>query len=275
MTIPSRTKTLLFSALLALSSAAAAANDYSGALKVGTTAAFAPPLEVAAEEARKQGLKVDIIEFSDWTAPNVSLENGDIDVNLFQHLPFLHNANKEGNFHLVAYAPAIINNVGLYSKKYQSIADLPEGAKVAIANDVINGGRGLLLLQKAGLIKLKPGSGLQATQADIVSNPKHIKIIEVEAVQLARTLEEVDLAQGYPHYLRLSGTVDPNSALLFDGLENPEYVIQFVVRDGHQDDPRLRKFVDVYQHSPVVRAKLDSFYGKLYQPGWSLSLIHI
>ncbi|WP_199635909.1 MetQ/NlpA family ABC transporter substrate-binding protein [Serratia sp. PAMC26656] len=269
MTIPFRTLTRLFSVLLALSGAAAAANDYSGALKVGTTAAFAPPLEVAAEEARKQGLKVDIIEFSDWTAPNVSLENGDIDVNLFQHLPFLHNANKEGNFHLVAYAPAIINNVGLYSKKYQSIADLPEGAKVAIANDVINGGRGLLLLQKAGLIKLKPGSGLQATQADIVSNPKHIKIIEVEAVQLARTLEEVDLAQGYPHYLRLSGTVDPNSALLFDGLENPEYVIQFVVRDGHQDDPRLRKFVDVYQHSPVVRAKLDSFYGKLYQPGWS------
>lgn len=104
MTIHFRTLTLLFSALLALSGAAVAANDYSGALKVGTTAAFAPPLEVAAEEARKQGLKVDIIEFSDWTAPNVSLENGDIDVNLFQHLPFLHNANKEGNFHLVAYA---------------------------------------------------------------------------------------------------------------------------------------------------------------------------
>jgi D-methionine transport system substrate-binding protein len=269
MTIPNLARNLMFSALLAFSAGAAAADDYSGALKVGTTAAFAPPLEVAAEEARKQGLKVEIIEFSDWTAPNVSLENGDIDVNLFQHLPFLNNANKEGNFHLVAYAPAIINNVGLYSKKHSSLAELPDGARVAIANDVINGGRGLLLLQKAGLIKLKSGVGIQATQADIVSNPKHLKITEVEAVQLARTLDEVDLAQGYPHYLKLSGTVDPASALLFDGLENPEYVIQFVIRDGHQGDPRLRKFVDVYQHSPVVRAKLDSFYGKLYQPGWS------
>lgn len=87
-------------------------------------------------------------------------------------------------------------------------------------------------------------------------------------MQLSRSLEEVDLAQGYPHYLRASGVIDPNNALLFDGLENPEYVIQFVIRDGHQDDPRLKKFVDIYQHSAAVRASLDKFYGKLYQPGW-------
>ncbi|PLR37502.1 methionine ABC transporter substrate-binding protein [Chimaeribacter coloradensis] len=260
-------KSLLLAACMALSGAAAAAEG--GPLKVGTTAAFSPPLEAAAAEAGKQGLKVEIIEFSDWIAPNVSLENGDIDVNLFQHRPFLANANQEGGFHLVAYAPAIINQVGLYSKKHASIAELPDGAKVAIPNDPINGGRGLLLLQKAGLITLTPGVGIKATTADIVTNPKHIDIIEVEAVQLARTLDEVDLAVGYPHYLRLSGVIDPNNALLFDGLEHPEYVIQFVVRDGHQNDPRLKQFVSIYQHSPVVRAKLDSFYGKLYQPGWS------
>lgn len=263
-----RARHVLFAALLGIAHAGAAA-DYSGPLKVGTTAAFAPPLETAVEEAKKQGLNVELIEFSDWIAPNVSLENGDIDVNLFQHQPFLDNANQESGFHLVAYAPAIINNVGLYSKKHSKLDQIPQGGTVAIANDPINGGRGLLLLQKAGLIKLKPGSGIKSTQSDIVENPKKLKIIEVEAVQLSRSLDEVDLAQGYPHYLRLSGAIDPNNALLFDGLENPEYVIQFVIRDGHQDDPRLRKFVDIYQHSPVVRAKLDSFYGKLYQPGWS------
>ncbi len=264
-----RAMTFVLIAALSGSAAVASAADYSGPLKVGTTSAFAPPLETAVEEAKKQGLKVELIEFSDWTAPNVSVENGDIDVNLFQHQPFLDNANQQGGFHLVKYAPAIINNVGLYSIKHTALDQIPDGGTVAIANDPVNGGRGLLLLQKAGLITLKPGAGLKSTVDDIVDNPRHLKIIEVEAVQLSRSLQEVDLAQGYPHYLRASGVIDPNNALMFDGLEHPEYVIQFVIRDGHQNDPRLKKFVDIYQHSPAVRASLDKFYGRLYQPGWS------
>ena len=131
-----------------ITASAFAAGDYSGALKVGTTAAFAPPLETAVAEAKKQGLQVELVEFTDWTAPNVSVENGDIDVNLFQHKPFLDNANREGGFHLVPYAPAIINNIGLYSKKHTAIDQIPDGGTVAIANDPINGARGLLLLQK-------------------------------------------------------------------------------------------------------------------------------
>ncbi|MCO7556093.1 MetQ/NlpA family ABC transporter substrate-binding protein [Metapseudomonas otitidis] len=257
-------KTLALGLLLASGIAQAADKP----LKLGTTAAFAPPLEVAVEEAAKQGLKVELVEFTDWNTPNITLANGDIDANYFQHTPFLENANKEGGFTLKAFAPGIINNVGLYSKRYKAIADLPEGAKVAIANDPINGGRGLQLLQKAGLLKLKEGVGYKATLDDIVDNPKHIDIIELEAVQLVRALDDVDLAQGYPHYIRLAGTIDPNSALLFDGIENKEYVIQFVTRGDYQDDGRLAKFVEVYQHSPQVRAALDKAHGSLYQPGW-------
>lgn len=257
-------KTLALGLLLASGIAQAADKP----LKLGTTAAFAPPLEVAVEEAAKQGLKVELVEFTDWNTPNITLANGDIDANYFQHTPFLENANKEGGFTLKAFAPGIINNVGLYSKKYKAIADLPVGAKVAIANDPINGGRGLQLLQKAGLLKLKEGVGYKATLDDIVENPKHIDIIELEAVQLVRALDDVDLAQGYPHYIRLAGTIDPNSALLFDGIENKEYVIQFVTRGDYQDDGRLAKFVEVYQHSPQVRAALDKAHGSLYQPGW-------
>lgn len=257
-------KTLVLGLLLASGIAQSADKP----LKLGTTAAFAPPLEVAVEEAAKQGLKVELVEFTDWNTPNITLANGDIDANYFQHTPFLENANKEGGFTLKAFAPGIINNVGLYSKKYKAIADLPEGAKVAIANDPINGGRGLQLLQKAGLLKLKEGVGYKATLDDIVENPKHIDIIELEAVQLVRALDDVDLAQGYPHYIRLAGTIDPNSALLFDGIENKEYVIQFVTRGDYQDDGRLAKFVEVYQHSPQVRAALDKAHGSLYQPGW-------
>lgn len=262
--IQQRFKTLALGLLLASGFAQAADKP----LKLGTTAAFAPPLEVAVEEAAKQGLKVELVEFTDWNTPNITLANGDIDANYFQHTPFLENANKEGGFTLKAFAPGIINNVGLYSKKYKAIADLPEGAKVAIANDPINGGRGLQLLQKAGLLKLKEGVGYKATLDDIIENPRHIDIIELEAVQLVRALDDVDLAQGYPHYIRLAGTLDPNSALLFDGIENKEYVIQFVTRGDYQDDGRLAKFVEVYQHSPQVRAALDKAHGSLYQPGW-------
>lgn len=263
--MPKHTLKILVLGLLLASGIAQAADK---PLKLGTTAAFAPPLEVAVEEAAKQGLKVELVEFTDWNTPNITLANGDIDANYFQHTPFLENANKEGGFTLKAFAPGIINNVGLYSKKYKAIADLPEGAKVAIANDPINGGRGLQLLQKAGLLKLKEGVGYKATLDDIVENPKHIDIIELEAVQLVRALDDVDLAQGYPHYIRLAGTIDPNSALLFDGIENKEYVIQFVTRGDYQDDGRLAKFVEVYQHSPQVRAALDKAHGSLYQPGW-------
>ncbi|MFF7709944.1 MetQ/NlpA family ABC transporter substrate-binding protein [Pseudomonas sp. NPDC007930] len=253
----------LFAALLGAGSLAQAA-----ALKIGTTAAFAPPLETAVAEARKQGLEVELVEFNDWVTPNTALANKDLDANYFQHIPFLENANKTAGLNLVPVAPGIINNIGLYSKKYTRLQALPDGAKVAIANDAINGGRGLLLLEKAGLISLKPGVGYKATLADVTANPKHLQIVELEAVQLARVLDDVDLAQGYPHYIRLAKTIDPNAALLFDGLDHPEYVIQFVARPDNQSDPRLKQFIDLYQHSPVVKQALDSAYGKLYQPGW-------
>ena len=237
-------------------------------LKVGTTAAFAIPLEVAVAEADKQGLKVELVEFTDWIAPNVSLASGDIDVNYFQHIPFLENANAAGGFHLEPYARGVINNVGLYSKKYRSLDALPEGATVAIANDTINSGRGLQLLAKAGLITLKPGVGYKATEEDILTNPKKINILQVEAVQLVRAYDDADLVQGYPAYIRLGKTFDAESALLFDGIDHPEYVIQFVIQPKSKDDPRLAKFVDIYQHSPVVKASLDKTYGTLYQAGW-------
>nr|WP_314477504.1 MetQ/NlpA family ABC transporter substrate-binding protein [uncultured Pseudomonas sp.] len=237
-------------------------------LKIGTTSAFAIPLEAAVTEAHKQGLEVKLIEFSDWIAPNVSLDSGDIDVNYFQHIPFLENAKAAAGFDLVPYAPGIINNVGLYSKRYKSLADLPDGASVAIANDPINSGRGLQLLAKAGLITLAPGVGYKATEQDITANPKKLKIIQVEAVQLVRAYDDADLVQGYPAYIRLANSFDATSALLFDGLENKEYVIQFVIRPQSKDDPRLAKFVDIYQHSPVVRAVLDQAHGTLYQAGW-------
>ena len=127
-------KSLTLGTLLATSTLAQA----DPVLKLGTTAAFAPPLEVAVAEAEKQGLDVELIEFTDWIAPNVSLANGDIDVNYFQHIPFLENAKKEGGYDLVPVARGVLNNVGLYSKTYKDFASLPDGATVALVECLVD-----------------------------------------------------------------------------------------------------------------------------------------
>ena len=246
-------------------------------LKVGiSTSPQIEALKVAAKEAKAQGLDVKIVEFTDWNTPNAALANKDIDVNYFQHIPFLENANKQGGYNFVSIAPGTIMKIGLYSKKVKGFSELKDGAKVAIANDPVNGGRGLLLLQRAGLITLTPGADYRATTHDIVSNPKHLKIIPLEASQLAALtrlatafeLDDVDLAQGYPSFIKLAGTTDPNSALLFDGTENKIFAIQWVVRPDSVNDPRIRKFISIYQHSPAVRKALDNAFGSLYAIAW-------
>ena len=149
-------------------------------LKVGiSTSPQIEALKVAAKEAKAQA-DVKIVEFTDWNTPNAALANKDIDVNYFQHIPFLENANKQGGYNFVSIAPGTIMKIGLYSKKVKSFSELKDGAKVAIANDPVNGGRGLLLLQRAA-ITLKPGADYRATTHDIVANPKHLKIIPLEA----------------------------------------------------------------------------------------------
>ncbi|KVW61191.1 MetQ/NlpA family ABC transporter substrate-binding protein [Burkholderia ubonensis] len=238
-------------------------------LKVGvSTTPQIDALKIAAKEAKAQGLDVKIIEFTDWNTPNAALANKDIDVNYFQHVPFLENAKRQRGYDFVSIAPGTIMKIGLYSKKVNSFSELKDGATVAIANDPVNGGRGLLLLQRAGLVTLKPGVDYRATTHDIVSNPKHLKIVALEASQLARSLDDVDLAQGYPSFIKLAGTTDPNSALLFDGTENKNYALQWVVRPESANDARIRKFIAIYQQSPAVRKALDNAFGSLYAIAW-------
>ncbi|PXW22547.1 MetQ/NlpA family ABC transporter substrate-binding protein [Paraburkholderia caballeronis] len=260
---------VLAAAGFALAIGAGVAHADSPTLKIGTaTSPQIDALKEAAREAKAEGLDVKIIEFTDWNTPNAALANRDIDVNYFQHIPFLENAEKQGGYKFVAIAPGTIMKIGLYSKKVKRFEDLKDGATVAIANDPVNGGRGLLLLQRAGLVTLKPGADYRATTLDIVANPKHLKIVQLEASQLARSLDDVDLAQGYPSFIKLAGTADPNSALLFDGLENKNFAIQWVVRPESVNDPRIRRFIAIYQHSPQVRKELDKAFGNLYAVAW-------
>lgn len=239
-------------------------------LVIGISPSFAKPLQVAAQEAQAQGIDVKLVEFSDWNTPNITLNHGDIDVNFFQHQPFLDYAKQQTDFKIKAFDKGAATHVGLYSKKYQSFKDLPHGATVAIPNDPVNQGRALLLLQQAGLIHLDKANNYLASLKNVARNPKKLKFIEVEGPQTARALDDVDLAFGYPHYLRMAKTANPEQALLFDDNTNTRYAILFAVREDYVDhNDQLAKFVHIYQNSPQVKAALDADFGaKLWFPGW-------
>lgn len=239
-------------------------------LVIGISPSFAKPLQVAAEEAKQQGINVKLVEFSDWNTPNITLSHGDIDANFFQHQPFLDNAKKETDFKIKAFAKGAATHVGLYSKKINSLDELKDGAKVVVPNDPVNQGRALLLLQQAKLVTLKDPNNHLSSLKDIAVNPKNLQFVEVEGPQTARAIDDVDLAFGYPHYLRLAKTADPEQALLFDSNKDNRYAILFAVREDYQDkNDKLKKFVEIYQNSPRVKEALDADFGaKLWFPGW-------
>ncbi|AMW79101.1 methionine transporter [Acinetobacter sp. TGL-Y2] len=241
---------------------------------IGISPPFAKPLQVAVDEAKKEGINVKLVEFSDWNTPNITLNHGDIDANYFQHQPFLDNALKETNFKLKALGIGSGTHVGLYSKKYKSVDQVVDGARVVIPNDPVNQGRALLLLQQSKLITLKDANNHLSNLQDIASNPKNLKFIEVEGPQTARAVDEADLVFSYPMYLRLAKTIDPNAALVLDQINNTRYAILFVVRDDYEQThpekaENLKKFIQIYQNSEKVKQELNADIGeKLWFKGW-------
>jgi D-methionine transport system substrate-binding protein len=220
----------------------------------------------AIQHAKSQGVQAESIEFSDWVTPNEAVDAGDIDTNMFQHVPFLNASIKAHGYKLVPIAATAVMPMALFSHKVKSLDQVTSRATVAIANDPVNGARGLQLFEKGGLITLKPGVGDDATVDDIVANPKHLRFLELEAAQLPRALDDVAVAQVSLSYLWMSGG-DPDSALVSDGASNPHYALNFVVRADRKDDPRILRFVGLYR-SPEVKAFALQHFGKFITPVW-------
>ncbi len=242
-------------------------------VRIGSTpGATADAITAAIDDARAQGLEVKLIEFTDWTLPNEAVNNGDIDLNFFQHQAFLDNAIRERGYQLKLIGLGLLQNIGLYSDRHGSLAALPEGAKVAIANDPVNQGRGLLLLQKAGLITLRQGKATGATVNDVVTNPKKLRFYEIEGPQLIHSLPDVDLAAVWPSYFVNAGRRDQaGKALLYSGIDDTFYAMGFVARSDRADSPALRRFVEVFQSSASVRAAIDERFNhdrNLYTLPW-------
>lgn len=206
----------------------------------------------------KDGIKLEIIEFTDYVTPNLALENGEIDANFFQHLPYLETFTRENNIKLSSIGNIHVEPLGLYSKKIKNIEDLAENAKIAIPNDPTNEGRALILLQNKGLITLKAGYGLESTIKDIKINPKNFDFKEVEAAQLPRTLDDVDASIINTNYAIEAGLDLNKDALISEGKESP-YANILVVRPEDEKNESILKLLEVLQ-SEDVRTFINEKY---------------
>jgi D-methionine transport system substrate-binding protein len=229
-------------------------------IKLGVTAGpHAQIAEVAKQVAARDGLVLQIVEFNDYVQPNAALDAGDLDANSYQHLPYLQSQIQARGYKIVAVGNTVTFPMGFYSRKHKAIANLPHGAKVGIQNDPSNSGRALALLQKAGLIKLKPGAGLTATTIDVVDNPKHLQIVQLEAAQLPRSLDDLDLSAINTNYAVQAGLVPTRDALVIEDANVP-YANLLAVRVADKDKPWVAKLVKAYQ-SPEVRKLVEGSFG--------------
>lgn len=238
-------------------------------LKVGATAGpHAANVQKAAEVAKNNGLNVKVVEFTDYVTPNKSLAEGSLDVVVYQHEPFLNNFNKQQGTKLKNIANAVVQPMGFYSNKIKSLETIPEGASVAIPNDPTNGGRALILLQQAGLIKLKDGvNGTNATIHDIVANPKKLKIKELEAAQLPRSLSDVDIATIPMNYVISAGLSPEKQGFFFESKEAPFALIIIAAREDNANDEKVKQFVKSFQSPEVKKFIKEEFKGAVL-PAW-------
>ncbi len=241
------------------------AGDNSGkVIKIGATAGpHAQVAEAVAQEAKKQGLNVKVVEFSDYVTPDKALAEGELDLASYQHKPFMENFNKNNNAHLVDIGPTILMRMGIYSDKVKDLKALPAGATVAIPNDPTNGGRGLLLLQKAGLLKLKEGVGFKATVKDVVDNPHKLVFKELEAAQLPRSLKDVDLAVITMNYVMSGGLDVKKQGLFWEDNQEPLAVMILAVDSKNKDNADYQKIAKLFHSDAVKKYIADTFKGTI------------
>ncbi|GFO63739.1 MetQ/NlpA family ABC transporter substrate-binding protein [Geomonas paludis] len=236
-------------------------------LKVGAAVVpHADILKFVVPKLKEQGVNLEVVTFDDEVQLNPALAEKQIDANYFQHVPYLEAVVKEKKYQFNVAGSIHVEPIGLYSKKIKSVAELKNGAQIAVPNNPSNEYRALALLEQQGLIKLKPGiSNFQATPQDIVENPKKIKFVEVEAAQLTRTLPDVDGAVINTNFI-LDAKIDPQSAIAREDAKSP-YANIVVVRKGEESRDDIKKLVAALQ-SPELKQFLKEKYGAAIIPAF-------
>lgn len=230
-------------------------------IKVGVTAGpHAQIFEQVSRVAERDGLKIQVVEFSDYVQPNAALAAGDLDANSYQHKPYLDQQVADRGYKLIPVGDTVNFPIGIYSKKVKSLGELAKGARVGIPNDPTNGGRVLLVLQDKGLIKIKPSAGLKATPLDVVENPKKLRFVELEAAQLARSLDDLDAAAVNTNFALSAGLNPAKDAIAQESAKSP-YVNVLVVREQDKGQPWVAKLVKAYQSDEVRKFIQTEFKG--------------
>ncbi len=233
-------------------------------IKVG--ASITPHAEIlrsVSDELEKQGYKLEVVEYNDYIIPNTALESGELDANYIQHLPYLEDFNKENGTDIVSVADIHYEPFGIYAGKSDSLENLKEGAVIAVPNDTTNEARALLLLQDQGLIKLKENAGLTATVKDIADNPKNFEIKELEAAQVPKALQDVDVAAINTNYaleanLKLSDALASEGA---DSLAAKTYANIIAVKEGNENAEKIKALIDAVKSEQVKKFIEDKYDG--------------
>ena len=213
---------------------------------------------VVTTEAAKNGLTIETVVFNDYTQPNEALERGEVDANAFQHQPYLDNQIAQHGYHIVRVGYTGVWPIGLYTRKYKTVAELPEGAVIGVPNDPSNEGRALRVLQNEGVIKLRDGAGILATTADIVENSKDVEIKELDAGIVGRSIDDLDAAVVNTDWALKSG-LSAQDRIAQEPIDDNPYRNFIAVKQGSENDAWVKALVAAYQND-TVKAEFDKVY---------------
>ncbi|WP_165310564.1 MetQ/NlpA family lipoprotein [Vibrio ziniensis] len=237
-------------------------------VKIGVIAgAEAQVAEIAAKIAKeKYNLDVELVTFTDYVTPNAALDDGSIDANAFQHKPYLDQQIADRGYKLAIVGNTFVYPIAGYSKQVKSVDEIQDGDRIAVPNDPTNLGRSLLLLEQQGLLKLREDVGLLATVRDIVENPKNIKIVELDAAQLPRSLDDVTLSIINTTYASSINLTPEKDGIFVENKESP-YVNLLVARQDNVNAENVQNFLKAYQTDEVANGASEIFHGGSVK-GW-------
>lgn len=256
---------LLLAAVLVLSVFAGCASKAPGKLVIGASPTpHGEILSIVKELMAKDGYELEIVEYTDYVQPNLALDSGELDANFFQHQPYLDDFNAENKLELATLTAVHYEPLGIYPGKTASLEELADGATIAVPNDTTNEARALILLQENGLIKLRADAGFKATVIDIEDNPKNLKIIEIEAAQLARSLPDVDVAVINGNYALAAGLDVEKDALAQeekDSASATTYANIVAIRKGDESRKELKALADALKSQEVKDFIAEKYEG--------------
>lgn len=221
-------------------------------------------LKFVKDDLKKEGIELEIVEFNDYVQPNKVLQSKEVDANLFQHTPYMENFGKKNGFEMTAVGKIYLPTLALYSKKIKNINELKNGDTILLPNDPTNLARSLILLDKAGIIKLNNNKNVDATLKDIVSNPKNIKFEELSAEQLPPRLPEVAASIVNSSFALNAGLSYKEDGLVKEDKDSP-YANVLATLKGNENDPRIQKLLKVLQ-SEKVKKYMEEKYKDVIVP---------